>query len=255
MKPIPTQRGNFWRPRARILFWLGFAGLLFCPRPAFAQEELTDMVADFFGLERQRLIYQASLDFARQVEKYKGRSNYPGEKGKTIPRANVAVLIQKGLENFGPTGRGAPTASPLMKQLALQTGLMLVGKGQKVGDGTFTETTSLWYLQVPVQVLYLHPMKSGKLLYGGLGPYFAYGLTGKIKDDTFSMNAFDKDRGGFRRFDTGLGLTVGGWVTDQLTVNFTYDLGLTNIGPDAFDKFYNRVLGLNVGFSPRPKRR
>lgn len=254
MKTELLQRGGLWRVRPNFVAWLGLVGLLLCPNQAFSQDDLSDLVADFFGLERQRLIYQASLDFARQAENYKGR-NYPGEKSKTIPRANVAVLIQKGLDHLGPTSRGAPAASPLVKQLALQTGLMLVGKGRKFTDGTFTETTSLWYLQVPVHLLYLHSLPGRKLLYGGLGPYFAYGLAGKIKDDTFSMNAFDKTQGGLRRFDAGLGLTAGCWVTDQISVNLTCDLGLANIGPDAFDKIHNRVLGLNVGFSTRPKRR
>jgi hypothetical protein len=254
MYPFAPHHAGFWRQRARVIAWLGLAGMLLCPRPGLAQEDLPDTVADFFGLERQRLIYQASLDFARQAEKYKGR-NYPGEKSKTIPRANVAVLIQKGLENLGPTPRGATAASPLMRQLALQTGLVLVGKGRKIGDGTFTETTSLWYLQVPVHLLYLHPVRGGKLLYGGLGPYFAYGLAGNIKDDTFSVDAFGQNNGGLRRFDAGLGLTAGCWVTHQLTVSLTYDVGLANIGPNAFDKIRNRVLGLNVGFSPRPQRR
>lgn len=255
MQSNALRRSEFCPTRPRFTVRLLLVGLLLGPGLAVAQDNVPDLVADILGIERQRLVYQGSLDFARQAENYKGRSNYPNEKSKTIPRANVAVLIQKGLENLGPAPRGAPVASPLVRQLALQTGLMLVGKGRKIGDGTFAETTSLWYLQVPVHLLYLHPLPGGKLLYGGLGPYFAYGLTGKIKDDTFSVDAFGENNGGLRRFDAGLGLTAGCWVTDQLTVNLTYDLGLANIGPNAFDKIRNRVLGLNVGFSPRPKRR
>ncbi|MVM38033.1 outer membrane beta-barrel protein [Spirosoma sp. HMF3257] len=91
----------------------------------------------------------------------------------------------------------------------------------------------------------------------GLGPYFAYGLTGTFTStfngQTTKIAAFDTNNGGYKRFDAGLALTIGYQLPNSLRIRLGYDLGLTNIesgpsGPDD-DKAYNRALSLNVGYS------
>ncbi len=87
------------------------------------------------------------------------------------------------------------TSDRFIDRLNLLTGLEFVQKNSK-----YEETKiRLSYLQVPVVVVYMHDLGSDRKVFGGLGPYFAYGIGGKFKGDGFSEKAFDKDFG-FKRF-------------------------------------------------------
>ena len=61
-------------------------------------------------------------------------------------------------------------------------------------------------MQIPIVVVYMHDLGNDRKLFGGLGPYFAYGIGGKFKGDGFSEKVFDEDFG-FKRFDAGLTFT------------------------------------------------
>ncbi|MCY7350362.1 MAG: PorT family protein, partial [Cytophagaceae bacterium] len=137
-----------------------------------------------------------------------------------------------------------------LDNLAVQAGLEIIGKGGKIDDGGFSEKISLLYLEIPIHALYLYPLPGKKLLFGGLGPYFAYGLSGKVKDGGNSINAFDKSKGGFRRFYAGLSLTAGCWLNNRIVASLRYDLGLANLSSDPqFEKIRNRSLVIYVGYS------
>ena len=74
----------------------------------------------------------------------------------------------------------------------------------------------------------MHDLGKDRKVFGGLGPYFAYGIGGKIKGNGFSEKAFDEDFG-FKRFDVGLTFTGGYNFDNQWSVGLAYDLGLANI--------------------------
>lgn len=103
---------------------------------------------------------------------------------------------------------------------------------------------------MPVLAIYTYELTDDRKVFGGLGPYFAYGIGGKIKGDGFSEKAFDKDFG-FKRFDVGLTFTAGYKFNKKWSVRLAYDLGLANIEQDSFDKAKNRCFSLNIGYSPQ----
>ncbi|MCY7353373.1 MAG: PorT family protein [Cytophagaceae bacterium] len=175
---------------------------------------------------------------------------------------NTAVLANVGLRPQGqtlttldPLGYAAPDPDNFFssERFALMTGLQLIGKGGKQEDFGGTDRVRLLYLEVPVYALYQHELPNKGLVFGGLGPYFGYGLSGKYKStfngQTTSFDAFDKDNGGFRRFDGGLAFTAGYRLPSSLQFRLAYELGLANIetGPD--NKTTNRALSVSVGYS------
>jgi len=139
------------------------------------------------------------------------------------------------------------------ERFALMPGLQLIRKGGKINDFGDTERVRLLYLEVPVYALYRHELPSKAVAFGGLGPYFGYGLSGKVKytfnGQTTTFDAFDKSNGGFRRFDGGLAFTAGYQLPSSLQFRLAYELGLANIETGLDNRTKNRALSLSVGYS------
>ena len=118
-----------------------------------------------------------------------------------------------------------------------------VGKGNK-GNG-FTER--LHYLEVSEAVAYIHQTPGG-LLYGGLGPYVAYGIGGKAKFAGGSESVFTAD--GYKRFDAGVHFLGEYRFNTGLSVGIGYDLGLFDKSKDPSDyTSRNRTMMFEVGYS------
>ena len=231
--------------------------------------------------DKTRKYVKASVELAKQLNKVKSTYQYD-QLVKNIPTGNLGFFMMYEFRNApvsktdrhswldapgraglgNQTALGLPTAVevgnaafapepvPFRDHLAVQAGLEIIGKGGKIDDGGFTQKLSLWYLEIPIHALYLHPLPDKKLLFGGLGPYFAYGVGGTAKSGGTSVSAFDKAAGGFKRFDAGLSLTAGCWFTHRTVVSLRYDLGLANLSHDPqYEKVRNRSLGIEVGYS------
>ena len=127
-------------------------------------------------------------------------------------------------------------------------GIEFVQKRSKDGGTKIT----LNYLQVPAYLLYYYQLPSAGNIFGGLGPYFAYGIGGKMKTSfngqTFEAKSFDRTNG-FRPFDIGLGLTAGYKITNSFSFGLAYDYGLANINRNpGGDKTKNRGISLNISY-------
>jgi hypothetical protein len=140
------------------------------------------------------------------------------------------------------------SSSGFMSHMFYSGGLVFIQKRSKDAETTIT----LDYLEVPLFALYqIHSCSHGSL-FGGLGPYFAYGVGGKIKSSyggqDYENKSFDKETG-YKPFDTGLGITAGYKMTDSFSFSLAYELGLTNIerGGGA-DKTKNRGISLNIRY-------
>jgi Outer membrane protein beta-barrel domain len=119
-----------------------------------------------------------------------------------------------------------------------------IGKGQK--DGGATE--HLNYLELSEAFAYLHKT-SGGLLYGGLGPYVAYGIGGKVTYNGGSESLFGGSDG-YKRFDAGLHFLAGYRFKMGLSVEVGYDLGLYDKSNDPSDyTSTNRTMMVEVGYS------
>ena len=137
------------------------------------------------------------------------------------------------------------SADEFLDHLSVLSGLEFVQKNSKDEETKLR----LSYLQVPVIAIYTYDLDDDTKVFGGLGPYFAYGIGGKIKGPGFSEKAFDNDFG-FRRFDAGLSFTAGYKFNKKWSVRMAFDLGLANIEQESFDKTKNRCFSVNIGYWP-----
>lgn len=166
---------------------------------------------------------------------------------------------------------------------SLQSGLMLSSKGysidlDKMGDETDTYDgywrNILNYIELPMHAAY---KIKGFQIYAG--PYIAFGIGGKSKQDyTITLNGekhkekddvklkpkmgevkegdLDDDEGAYSGFDYGLNFGLG-FQIKSILINAGYSLGLGNIYPkiegeskdDRKDfKFSNRVISISVSY-------
>lgn len=218
-----------------------------------------------------RVVYEASLEGTKR--KYSGDSYsspstdasdfgfnlmamyFAGMTGLT-PKGNIpdkktsmfetteALFASTYRSGINQNGIGAEDAagSGFKENIKLFTGIGLVMKNSK--DGQFKVRTN--YVEVPVYAAYLHPLDDGSHVFGGLGPYLAYGIGGKTKGPGFSEKSFDKDFG-LKRFDAGLSFTAGYMLPAGFQGRIAYDLGLTDIDRIDVDKTKNRTFSLNIG--------
>lgn len=145
---------------------------------------------------------------------------------------------------------------PIVKSLYVQPGFYLQSKGAKyehiyrddyAGSG-YELTGSPLYLQIPILLSYRCDFSDAVQLQVNFGPYFAYGVGGKLKyenwdegdSNTFSYNYFGNDLFEtdsyydeeppftFNRFDCGLQIGAGVTFAKHYYVGFSYEFGLTN---------------------------
>lgn len=133
--------------------------------------------------------------------------------------------------------------SSFMDNTSILTGLEFIQRKSKDGN----EKIGLNYLKIPVLGIYNCRVTNGGKVFGGLGPYFAYGIGGKIKGNGYSLGSFDKESG-FKRFDAGLALTGGYRFPMGLTLRLGYDLGLVDIDRIEVDHAKNRTVSLNIAY-------
>jgi len=145
---------------------------------------------------------------------------------------------------------GINLAIPIAPDFYVQPGLLFRTKGAKVDWGTTTSTINLYYLELPIHLLYKPLLGTGRLILG-FGPYFAYGLGGKTNyggtsyDVTFE-NSNDPLKIGrtFKPFDAGADLAAGYEFSNRLSFQLNAQLGLINISPD----YENSTTIKNTGF-------
>jgi hypothetical protein len=124
---------------------------------------------------------------------------------------------------------------------AIGFGLEYVAKGGKFADAAKIQ---LNYLEIPVQVVYHYFIGPGNM-YGGIGPYFAYGIGGKSRN----ISSFGENNGGFKRFDAGAGFMLGYKLNNGASLDVGYDLGLVNVEYANQDvKGHTRNLSINLGY-------
>jgi hypothetical protein len=132
--------------------------------------------------------------------------------------------------------------------LILRAGIGYIGKGAKYKDADIK--IRLNYLEIPIYALYHYKLGESGGVYGGLGPYFAYGIGGKVKGEGSSQSSFGEDRGGYKRFDAGLGFKAGYEFSNGFFVDLSYELGLANIAYASEDvTSHSRCLSINLGYN------
>lgn len=128
----------------------------------------------------------------------------------------------------------------------LETGLYYTEKGGRLGSGDTRKVYNLDYILLPVTAKYVIDTGNDFTIQPLAGGYIAVGIAGQIKDYSIrkSFNSFSGST--FQRFDAGLRLGCG--ISYELVyAELTYDLGLTNIASDSFDKANTSAFMLTAG--------
>ncbi len=147
---------------------------------------------------------------------------------------------------------GVTVDIPLADEFYIGTGLLYSGKGGKFKNTDMK--VSLGYLQLPINFMFKPEVGSGRLVLA-VGPYIAYGVSGKYKDIPLvgERKAFDDEATALlklKRFDAGGNLAIGYEMPMGLYFGLNADLGMVN----AFDntnndrKFKNTSFGVSVGY-------
>lgn len=143
-------------------------------------------------------------------------------------------------------GFAAGTQLTYRAPLFLESGLYYTQKGGKSGSGGEKFSYDLNYLEIPLLIKYKHFVGNQTSIQPYVGAFLAVGTDGNIKDyghrDAFSSY----ENGYFKRFDSGIKLGCGVGF-NMLYLDASYDIGLANIGQDAFDDTHTGCFTLNVG--------
>lgn len=181
--------------------------------------------------------------------------------GVNFSNINGKDASDDNLENRITTGFhvGANAEIPVAEDFYVQPGLLFSLKGAKNDkDASSDVTTRLGYIELPINFLYKPVLGTGRLLLG-VGPYLAYGVTGKIKpedgddiDVKFKKapdNPLEWDAIYYKPFDAGANVLFGYEFANRLSAQLNAQLGLVNInGYDDDAKLKNTVFGLSVGY-------
>lgn len=143
---------------------------------------------------------------------------------------------------------------PLMQSLYVQTGLYLQNKGYKEKEGDYELTANPMYLEIPVLASYRYNFGDAAQLQFNVGPYFAYGVGGKIKEtedgDEDKWDCFGDKGADWKRFDCGLQIGAGLTVAKHYYIGAAYEFGFSNIAKNSGEgKLKNRNLMISVGYN------
>lgn len=191
----------------------------------------------------------------------------------------MTATAQKGTGRFGITGGMNVTNMTELEQdtrvgfhLGLKgeyfftkglygsAGLQFTQKGFRTNDEiagvdvTFKATPG--YLQLPLAVGYRHSLGNGCAIFGETGPYFAVGVSGKMKldidgniadEEEYDLKFFDEDEGDANRFDAGWGLRAG-VEFNSFQVALGYEHGFCEVWDKSDAKNWNFNVGLTYFF-------
>lgn len=189
-------------------------------------------------------------------------------------RGGLNIATFSGYENIDGDGAldskvgfrfGVSVDLPIVNSFYINSGLFYSVKGAKAeendGEDYYKQNLSAGYLELPIYASYRLNFESESQLQINFGPYFAYGVNGKYKEeerydsdtykDKYDLFGTDEDQAGFKRFDCGLGIGMG-YTFHKFYLGFDYQFGLTNIldkkvweGEKAKTRNFNISIGYN----------
>ncbi len=146
---------------------------------------------------------------------------------------NVSSLSVSNLEMDNDKSKigfnvGVAVEFPIVRSFYINSGLFYTTKGIKFEysdlDWSEKDTYNAGYLELPLYASYRLNFAEASQLQINFGPYFAYGVNGKIKyeeNDEGDVSKYeydlfgvadedsDEEKGGIKRFDCGLGVGLG----------------------------------------------
>jgi len=149
---------------------------------------------------------------------------------------------------------GANINLPVGPDIFIQPGLLFSFKGARQEILTDQiRTTKLYYIEVPLNLLYRPQLGDGHILLG-CGPYGAYGIKGKEINSTYGtvpikfLNKADLSDDSYiyyKPFDAGINILVGYEMFDGIFINLNTQLGLLKINSYYIE---DQASKKNIGF-------
>ena len=163
--------------------------------PSFAQ-----FASGGFELDKQNLYYGARMGLT--LASMSGDAELSGMKA--------------GLTLAGVIGLRVSSSSPVF----LESGFYYTQRGGKDGDVSMT----LKNLEIPIVIKYGIKASDDIAVLPFLGPYFSYGIGGKIKDDDYEESSYNVVNHGDMGLKLGCGVEY-----DMLYLEAGYQFGIANI--------------------------
>lgn len=173
---------------------------------------------------------------------------------------NFATVSVSNADGFDPKSRvgfhvGAVVDIPVIKILSIQPGLLFNNVGYKTETSilgtTSTSSSSVNYLQVPVNAQLNLPITDALKLNVQVGPYLGYclGGTSKVGDESSDIKV-GSDPDQIKALDYGLNAGVGAEFSN-LQLMLTYGLGLANTANTSDDskvEIKNRNFSISLAY-------
>ena len=146
----------------------------------------------------------------------------------------------------------------VVRSLSVNTGIIYSQRGYKseYADyrGTLTTTDNVAYVEIPLLLSYRVKLSDAAEFQLNVGPYFAFGVSGKQKvtstfagQKDYEIDSFD-EYDGMKKSDTGL--HVGAVVTfNSMYAGVCYERGLKNVSNQTGADYRNGSIGLSVGYN------
>lgn len=188
---------------------------------------------------------------------------------------NVSSLSVSNLEMDNDKSKigfnvGVAVEFPIVRSFYINSGLFYTTKGIKFEysdlDWSEKATYNAGYLELPLYASYRLNFAEASQLQINFGPYFAYGVNGKIKyeeNDEGDVSKYeydlfgvadedsDEEKGGIKRFDCGLGVGLG-YTWNRIYLGFNYQFGLVNIADKkewGNGKIKNSNFSISLGYN------
>jgi hypothetical protein len=157
---------------------------------------------------------------------------------------------------------GANVRIPIAPEFYFQPGILFSTKGAKDNSNSTTYTTNLSYVEMPLNLVYKGLLGTGYIILG-LGPYFGYGIMGKVKsdDDTNDIEFTNTVEltdpltvPYYKAFDAGGNLFFGYEMANGISAQMNIQLGMVKINPeykiipDDKSSIKNTGFGISLGY-------
>lgn len=158
---------------------------------------------------------------------------------------------------------GAIVDYNIIKSFSISSGVYFTSKGFKgnypeipladVSKATASKVTAN-YIQIPLLASFRIVAPSGVQFHINVGPYYAYGISGKAVYKPYDMTfdrSYDQDTFGNEGFwkhnDFGLNAGVNVLI-GKFVAGFSYDYGFADVSK-VYGKFHNRNANITIGFN------
>ena len=171
---------------------------------------------------------------------------YSGKNDVSTVRSNTEFYV------------GALASVPVCKTLSVQSGLSLVGKGNRAAYANYVEYIDLLYLEIPANLIATFDAGKTGSVFVGAGPYLGFGLRGGIRKDyrgdiptEFEDITFGNSPNMYQGVDFGFNFLLGYQLKNGFGVNGGYNLGITNVynDPTTEQKIMNSGFSIGLSFA------